>query len=116
MEGEGERVKADKDVVVVLSDWTDENPHDVVHNLKKSDDYYALKKDSVQSWLKVLQHGPEAIRNRIEGAWMRMGPMDILFDSRVGLRPDDIGAPSGQSRPAGGMAHLGRWPCRSGTG
>lgn len=73
----GEVVAADQEVVVVLSDWTDENPNQVMHNLKKSDDYYALKKDSVQSWQKVLQHGPEAIRNRLDGAWMRMGPMDL---------------------------------------
>ena len=73
----GEVVQADHDVVVVLSDWTDENPNRVMHNLKKSDDYYALKKDSVQSWDKVIQHGSQAIRSRIDGAWMRMGPMDI---------------------------------------
>lgn len=74
---EGEKVKADHDIVVVLSDWTDENPNKVMHNLKKSDDYYALKKNSVQSWLKVIQHGKQAIKNRINGAWIRMGPMDI---------------------------------------
>lgn len=74
---EGEKVEADHELVVVLSDWTDENPNKVMHNLKKSDDYYALKKDSVQSWLKVLQHGSKAIKNRFNGAWMRMGPMDI---------------------------------------
>ena len=72
-----EAVEADRDLVVVLSDWTDENPNRVMHNLKKSDDYYALKKDSVQSWLKVVQHGPQAIKSRLNGAWMRMGPMDI---------------------------------------
>ena len=40
----GELVEADHDIVVVLSDWTNENPNRVMHNLKKSDDYYALKK------------------------------------------------------------------------
>jgi FtsP/CotA-like multicopper oxidase with cupredoxin domain len=74
---DGEAVKANHEAVVVLSDWTNENPNQVMHNLKKSDDYYALKKDSVQSWLKVVQHGQQAIQNRLEGAWMRMGPMDI---------------------------------------
>ena len=74
---DGEPVKTDHDIVVVLSDWTNENPNQVMHNLKKSDDYYALKKGSVQSWLKVFQHGRQAIANRIRGAWMRMGPMDI---------------------------------------
>jgi FtsP/CotA-like multicopper oxidase with cupredoxin domain len=73
----GERIEADYDAVVVLSDWTDENPDQVMHNLKKSDDYYALKKGSVQSWLKVLQRGKVAIRSRLNGAWTRMGPMDI---------------------------------------
>ncbi len=74
---EGELVAADHDVVVVLSDWTDENPNRVMHNLKKSDDYYALKKGSVQSWFNVVRHGRQVIANRLEGAWMRMGPMDI---------------------------------------
>jgi len=74
---QSEIVSTDHDLVVVLSDWTDENPDRVMHNLKKSDDYYALKKDSVQSWLKVIQHGNEAIKNRINSAWIRMGPMDI---------------------------------------
>ena len=74
---QGEQVEADHDVVVVLSDWTDEDPNQVMHNLKKSDDYYALKKDSVQSWAKVIQSGSEAIKHRLDGALMRMGPMDI---------------------------------------
>ena len=73
----GERVKSDHDLVVVLSDWTNENPNQVMHNLKKSDDYYALKKNSVQSWVRVFQHGWPAVVNRMDGAWMRMGPMDI---------------------------------------
>jgi len=74
---EGEQVEADHEAVVVLSDWTDEDPNQVMHNLKKSDDYYALKKDSVQSWAKVIQQGSKAIKHRLDGALMRMGPMDI---------------------------------------
>ena len=74
---DGEVVRTDHDIVVVLSDWTSENPNKVMHNLKKSDDHYAFKKDGVQSWSKVFQHGWKAIFNRIDGAWMRMGPMDI---------------------------------------
>lgn len=74
---QGERVEAEHDVVVVLSDWTDEDPNQVMHNLKKSDDYYALKKDSVQSWAKVISRGTKAIKHRLDGALMRMGPMDV---------------------------------------
>jgi CopA family copper-resistance protein len=67
----------DEEHVLVLSDWTDENPEQVLANLKKDSDYYALKKDSVQSWLKVLENGPEAVKIRINNAWTRMGPMDM---------------------------------------
>ncbi len=74
---DGERYKADVEKVLVLSDWTDENPNDVLRNLKREDDYYAIKKDSVQSWDKVIANGWPAIKNRVNGSWTRMGPMDI---------------------------------------
>jgi CopA family copper-resistance protein len=67
----------DEEHVLVLSDWTDEHPDQVLANIKKDSDYYALKKDSVQSWLKVLENGSEAIKIRINNAWTRMGPMDM---------------------------------------
>ena len=74
---DGEKYKADREYVAVLSDWTNENPMQVLRNLKKDGDYYALKKDSVQSWIKVFQYGPEAIKNRLNSSWTRMGPMDV---------------------------------------
>lgn len=36
----GERIKTDRDYVVVLSDWTNESPKQVLANLKKDGDYY----------------------------------------------------------------------------
>lgn len=72
-----ETYRYDRELVLVLSDWTDEHPHAVLRNLKREADYYALKKDTVQSWRGVLQNGRQAIKNRIEGAWIRMGPMDL---------------------------------------
>ena len=74
---DGEKYKADREYVAGLSDWTNENPMQVLRNLKKDGDYYALKKDSVQSWIKVFQYGPEAIKNRLNSSWTRMGPMDL---------------------------------------
>ena len=74
---EGERVQSDQDYVVVLSDWTNESPNQVIANLKKDGDYYALKKRSVQSWDKVLSYGEKAIKSRLQGSWSRMGPMDL---------------------------------------
>ncbi len=67
----------DEEHVLVLSDWTDENPNQVLANIKQDADYYALKKDSVQSWLKVLENSTKAIKIRINNAWTRMGPMDM---------------------------------------
>ena len=66
-----------QDEVVVFSDWTDEDPEAILANLKKSDDFYAWKKDKVQSWDKVIANGGQSIRNRINGALTRMGPMDL---------------------------------------
>ena len=63
--------------VIVFSDWSDEDPLHILANLKKDGDYYALKKGSVQSWAGVLANGREAIKNRLQGSWSRMGPMDI---------------------------------------
>jgi len=65
----------DKEVVVVLSDWTNENPKQVLRHLKMDGDYYALKKDSVQSWYKVIKSA--AIGGRMVQSFMRMGPMDL---------------------------------------
>lgn len=67
----------DQDHVVVLSDWTNENPKRVLANLKKDGDYYLLKKKSVLSWDKVLMNGSEALKNRLHSSITRMGPMDI---------------------------------------
>lgn len=74
---EQEEKDYDEEHVIVLSDWTDEHPDQVLANLKKDSDYYALKKDSVQSWLKVLENGVEAVKIRINSTWTRMGPMDM---------------------------------------
>lgn len=73
----GDRIKSDRDYIVVLSDWTNENPNQVFANLKKDGDYYALKKDTVQSWDRIIKYGKKAIRNRLEGSLSRMGPMDL---------------------------------------
>lgn len=75
--GEKGGAAADAEHVVLLSDWTDEDPKTVLSNLKKDDDYYSLKKGTVQSWDKVVRHGWAAVANRLRGSWSRMGPMDI---------------------------------------
>ena len=74
---EHETQEYDEEHVLVLSDWTTEDPEQVLANIKKDPDYYALKKNSVQSWLEVLKNGSEALNIRFNNAMMRMGSMDM---------------------------------------
>lgn len=74
---EQERVEADREHVLVFSDWIDEHPDAVMRNLKRDGDYYALKKGSVQSWAGAIRRGGEAITERVSNAWIRMGGMDL---------------------------------------
>jgi FtsP/CotA-like multicopper oxidase with cupredoxin domain len=65
----------DHDEVVQLSDWTDEDPLDVLKNLKKSGDWYAYQKQSVVSLKGYLERGlfDAWLTNR----WQRMEGMDV---------------------------------------
>ncbi len=64
-----------KEHVIMLSDWTDENPHEVMRNLKRGLDYYAIKKNSVQSWGEAL--AKRYLKDRAKTEWMRMPAMDV---------------------------------------
>jgi FtsP/CotA-like multicopper oxidase with cupredoxin domain len=65
----------DKDVVVVLSDWSDENADQILKNLRKDGDYYLYKKDSIRSWQGALQ--ANALGTYLKNEWTRMGGMDV---------------------------------------
>ncbi len=64
-----------KEHVIMLSDWTDENPHEVMRNLKRGIDYYAIKKNSVQSYAEAIGKG--YFKDRVKTEWMRMPAMDV---------------------------------------
>ena len=49
---EPDPVAADRDHVIVLSDWTDENPHRVLANLKKQPDYYNFRQRTVADFFR----------------------------------------------------------------
>jgi len=63
------------DVVVQLSDWTDEAPYDVLKNLKKDGDWYAYQKDSVISLQGYLEHSD--LSTWLTNRWQRMEGMDL---------------------------------------
>ncbi len=69
----------DRDYVVMLSDWTDENPTDVYHKLKKLSHYYNFRERTVGDAMGEISEGgwDKFWANR--GMWndMRMSDRDI---------------------------------------
>ncbi len=70
-----ETLQYDKDVVVVLSDWSDENADQILRNLRKDGDYYLQKKGTVRSWYGAIRAG--SLGNMLYNEWTRMGGMDL---------------------------------------
>ena len=70
-----EQIRADREYVLVFSDWTDENPDEVLRTLKRGSDYYSLKKGAVQSLFGAVR--ANALQEMFQREWMCMPPMDI---------------------------------------
>ncbi len=70
---------AERDYVVVLSDWTFEDPHDVLAKLKKMSDYYNFQKRTLGDLATdIATAGWSAtLRDRLAWGRMRMSPTDI---------------------------------------
>jgi CopA family copper-resistance protein len=70
----------DRDYVVFLFDWSDENPATIVSNLKFQSDYYNYGQRTVGTFVDdAAQKGLAAtVANRLEWGKMRMSPTDIL--------------------------------------
>ncbi|MHB0922262.1 MAG: hypothetical protein B7X31_13180 [Thiomonas sp. 13-66-29] len=69
----------DRDYVVMLSDWTDENPDEVFEHLKQMNDYYNYVQPTVGSFVKRAEREgfAEAWSNRMMWNRMRMSPRDL---------------------------------------
>ena len=69
----------DRDYVVMLTDWTDEDPARVLSKLKKQSDYYNFNKRTVGDFINdVSEDGWAAtIANRKMWAQMKMSPTDL---------------------------------------
>ena len=61
--------------VVVLSDWTNENPNEVLRSLKMANDWYAIEKGSTQNYGEALIKG--YLGAKLTQEWLRMFPMDV---------------------------------------
>lgn len=74
-----ETVASDRDYVIVLSDWTDEDPADIYAKLKKQSHYYNMKERTfADAWSDVKKKGLSQTLNERE-MWndMRMSDRDI---------------------------------------
>ena len=76
---EPEPFSYDRDYVVLLSDWTDENPTRVLAKLKKQSDYYNQHKRTVGDFIDdVSEMGwSAAVADRKMWAEMKMSPTDL---------------------------------------
>ncbi len=72
-------VAYDRDYVIMLSDWTFENPDAVFAKLKKQSDYYNFQKRTILDFFRdVSEEGLSAtLDNRLAWSGMRMDPTDI---------------------------------------
>lgn len=75
----GEIHAYDRDYTVILSDWSNENPHRVLSKLKKQSDYYNFQKRTVFDFFRDLSDKgfKETMTGRLAWGKMRMDPTDI---------------------------------------
>ncbi|HVA54806.1 MAG TPA: copper resistance system multicopper oxidase [Gammaproteobacteria bacterium] len=69
----------ERDYVVMLSDWTDENPLTVFANLKKQSDYYNFRQQTVPGFFREAVHRGfwKTLDERLLWGKMRMSPTDL---------------------------------------
>lgn len=65
----------DHDLIVLLSDWTDENPHSIMKNLKRGNEWYQMKKGTATPLNKVIARG--ALGAQLDFWRQRMAGADI---------------------------------------
>jgi CopA family copper-resistance protein len=70
----------DRDYVIMLSDWTDEDPMELVSNLKQQSDYYNYGQRTLGTFVNdVKRDGFSAtLKDRLMWGQMRMSPTDIM--------------------------------------
>ena len=64
-----------KEKVVVLSDFTEQRPHEVLRQIKRHTDWFAIKRNAVQSYGRALATGNLGKQLWLE--WNRMPSMDL---------------------------------------
>ena len=74
-----EPVKSDREYVIVLNDWTFEDPHRLLAKLKEMSDYYNFSRRTADDFVKDVEKAgwSKTIQDRLAWGRMRMSPRDI---------------------------------------
>ena len=64
-----------KEYVLVLSDWTDRRPTEVLRYLKRAGEWFAVQKGATQSYGEALAAG--YFKDKLKQEWQRMPSMDV---------------------------------------
>lgn len=70
----------ERDYVILLSEWTDVSPTDIMNNLKMQDDYYVFRQRTAASFpreARAAGSAMAALRDRLAWSRMRMAATDI---------------------------------------
>lgn len=73
-------VASDREYVIHLSDWTDEDPMSIVANLKQQSDYYNNQRRTLGTFISDVRNAglSATLRDRLMWGEMRMTPTDIM--------------------------------------
>ncbi|MFT8892182.1 MAG: copper resistance system multicopper oxidase [Acetobacter papayae] len=76
---DGETRHYDRDYVIVLSDWSDVEPSDIIKNLKFQSDYYTFRQRTAASFFPDARRDGvlPVLKNRLQWAGMNMSATDI---------------------------------------
>ena len=76
---EPDAIPVDREYVIVLNDWTFDDPHHVMDNLKKMSDYYNFSERTTDDFAEDIEQAgvKTTLRDRLAWGNMRMSPRDI---------------------------------------
>lgn len=69
------KIKVDKEVVLLISDWADEGAGSIIKNLKRRNEWYSIRKNNIQSLDRIIKN--KAVGAYLKQSFQRMPPMDI---------------------------------------
>lgn len=94
---------------VVISEWTDYNPHNIHRMLHNATDWFAIKKNAAQSYAEAIKAGH--FKTKLTNEWKRMLAMDvsdIYYDKILlnGKTSTNVTTINGQTLKAGDKVRL----------